>query len=116
MQLASRVVFPPGEAREDWAVLRALSAAIGHALPFDSLAQLRKKLVEAHPHFARIDQIEAGQAGDVGKLAAHPAVAMKDGFVPAVGDFYLTNPIARASAVMAECSALAQGRLSQAAE
>jgi NADH-quinone oxidoreductase subunit G len=116
VQLASRVIFPPGEAREDWAILRALSAVLGHALPFDSLAELRKKLVAAHPHFARIDQIEAGQAGDVARLASHAAVAMKDPFVPAVRDFYLTNPIARASAVMAECSALAQGRMTQAAE
>jgi NADH-quinone oxidoreductase subunit G len=116
VQLASRVVFPPGEAREDWAILRALSGALGQALPFDSLSALRKKLVEAHPHFARIDQIAAGDAGDVARLASHAAVAMKDAFAPAIGDFYLTNPIARASAVMAECSALAQGRLSQAAE
>jgi NADH-quinone oxidoreductase subunit G len=116
VQLASRVVFPPGEAREDWAILRALSAVVGQALPFDSLADLRRKLVAEHPHFARIDQIEAGQPNDVARLASHPAVAMKDAFVPAIGDFYLTNPIARASAVMAECSALAQGRLKQAAE
>ncbi len=116
VQLASRVVFPPGEAREDWAILRALSAVVGQALPFDSLAELRRKLVAAHPHFARIDQIEAGQSSDVAKLAGHPAVAMKDPFVAAIADFYLTNPIARASAVMAECSALAQGRLKQAAE
>jgi NADH-quinone oxidoreductase subunit G len=116
VQLASRVIFPPGEAREDWAILRALSAVVGQALPFDSLAELRKKLIATYPHFARIDQIEAGQAGDVAKLASHPAVAMKDGFVSPVHDFYLTNPIARASAVMAECSALAQGRLTQAAE
>ncbi|QGM99422.1 NADH-quinone oxidoreductase subunit NuoG [Methylocystis parvus] len=116
VQLASRVVFPPGEAREDWAILRALSAVIGQALPFDSLTELRKKLVEAHPHFARIDQIEAGEAADIAKLAGHSAVAMKDPFVSAIADFYLTNPIARASAVMAECSALAQGKLAQAAE
>jgi NADH-quinone oxidoreductase subunit G len=116
VQLASRVVFPPGDAREDWAILRALSGVVGHALPFDSLAQLRKKLVEAHPHFARIDQIEAGNPADVGRLAGQPAVAMKDPFVNAIADFYLTNPIARASAVMAECSALAQGRQAQAAE
>jgi NADH-quinone oxidoreductase subunit G len=116
LQLASRVVFPPGDAREDWAILRALSGVVGHALPFDSLAQLRKKLVEAHPHFARIDQIEAGNPADVGRLAGQPAVAMKDPFVNAIADFYLTNPIARASAVMAECSALAQGRQAQAAE
>ncbi len=116
VQLASRVVFPPGEAREDWAILRALSAVVGHALPFDSLAQLRKKLVEAHPHFARIDQIEAGNPADVGKVASQSAIAMKDPFVNAISDYYLTNPIARASAVMAECSALAQGRQAQAAE
>jgi NADH-quinone oxidoreductase subunit G len=116
VQLASRVVFPPGEAREDWAVLRALSGALGQPLPFDSLAALRRKLVEAHPHFARIDQIAPGAAADIGRLATHPAVAMKDPFVSAIGDFYLTNPIARASAVMAECSSLAQGRLKQAAE
>ncbi|MGJ0393421.1 MAG: NADH-quinone oxidoreductase subunit NuoG [Methylocystis sp.] len=116
VQLASRVVFPPGDAREDWAILRALSGVVGHALPFDSLAQLRKKLVEVHPHFARIDQIEAGNPADVGRLAGQPAVAMKDPFVNAIADFYLTNPIARASAVMAECSALAQGRQAQAAE
>ncbi|HEY8163292.1 MAG TPA: NADH-quinone oxidoreductase subunit NuoG [Methylocystis sp.] len=116
VQLASRVVFPPGDAREDWAILRALSGVVGHALPFDSLAQLRKKLVEVHPHFARIDQIEAGNPADVGRLAGQPAVAMKDPFVNAIADFYLTNPIARASATMAECSALAQGRLKQAAE
>lgn len=116
VQLASRVVFPPGEAREDWAILRALSAVVGQPLAFDSLAELRKKLVAEHPHFARIDHIEAGQASDIGKLANHPAVAMKDAFVPAISDFYLTNPIARASAVMAECSALSQGRLKQAAE
>ncbi len=116
VQLASRVIFPPGEAREDWAILRALSAALGHPLPFDSLAELRKKLVAAHPHFARIDQIEAGQASDVARLASLSAVALKDGFASTVRDFYLTNPIARASAVMAECSALAQGKLKQAAE
>ncbi|WP_442754180.1 NADH-quinone oxidoreductase subunit NuoG [Methylocystis sp. JAN1] len=116
VQFASRVVFPPGEAREDWAILRALSAVIGQPLPFDSVGELRRKLVAAHPHFARIDQIEAGQADDVARLANRPAVAMKDAFVSAIGDFYLTNPIARASGVMAECSALAQGKLAQAAE
>lgn len=116
VQLSSRAVFPPGDAREDWAILRALSGALGQPLPFDQLSALRRKLVEAHPHFARIDQIERGEAAQILTLAAHPAVAMKDAFVAAVSDFYLTNPIARASAVMAECSALSQGRLKQAAE
>ncbi len=116
VQRAFRVVFPPGEAREDWAVLRALSGALGNPLPFDSLAALRRRLVESHPHFAKVDEIAPGEAAQVIALANHPAVAMKDAFGPAIENFYFTNPIARASAVMAECSALAQGRLAQAAE
>ncbi|QGM45217.1 NADH-quinone oxidoreductase subunit NuoG [Methylocystis heyeri] len=116
VQAAARASFPPGEAREDWAILRALSGALGDPLPFDSLAQLRKAMFERHPHLQRIDAIERGDDADIGKLVQHSAVAMKDPFVSVVSDFYLTNPIARASAVMAECSALAQGRLRQAAE
>ncbi|MGJ0454679.1 MAG: NADH-quinone oxidoreductase subunit NuoG [Methylocystis sp.] len=116
VQRAFRVVFPPGEAREDWAVLRALSGAIGNPLPFDSLAALRRLLVESHPHFAELDEIAPGESAQVVALANHPAVAMKDSFAPAIQNFYFTNPIARASAIMAECSALAQGRLAQAAE
>jgi NADH-quinone oxidoreductase subunit G len=116
VQSSSRATFPPGEAREDWAILRALSGALGQSLPFDSFTQLRRKLVEAHPHFARVDRIEPADAGQIRALALHPAVAMKDPFVSAISDFYLTNPIARASGVMAECSALAHGRLKQAAE
>ncbi len=116
VQRAFRVVFPPGEAREDWAVLRALSGALGNPLPFDSLAALRRRLVETHPHFAQVDEIAPGEAAQIVALANHPAVAMKDPFAPAIENFYFTNPIARASAVMAECSALAQGRLAQAAE
>ena len=116
VQRAFRVVFPPGEAREDWAVLRALSGALGAPLPFDSLAALRRLLVESHPHFAELDEIAPGDHAQVVALANHPAVAMKDSFAPAIQNFYFTNPIARASAVMAECSALAQGRLAQAAE
>jgi NADH-quinone oxidoreductase subunit G len=64
----------------------------------------------------RLDAIELGDAASVSKLTQHSSVAMKDAFVSSVSDFYLTNPIARASAVMAECSALAKGRLRQAAE
>ncbi|MGD9542943.1 MAG: NADH-quinone oxidoreductase subunit NuoG [Methylocystis sp.] len=116
VQRAFRVVFPPGEAREDWAVLRALSGALGDPLPFDSLAALRRRLLEAHPHFAEVDEIAPGDPAKVAALAGHPAVAMKDPFAPAIQNFYFTNPIARASAVMAECSALAQSRLAQAAE
>ena len=116
VQLANRAAFPPGEAREDWAILRALSDVLGCKLPYDTLGQLRLALTAAHPAYARIDEIAPGAAGDIEKLAKLGGSPDKAAFVSAVGDFYLTNPIARASAVMAECSALAQGAAKTAAE
>ncbi len=108
VQVSNRAAFPPGDAREDWAILRALSAVLGQTLPYDSLAQLRQALFAAHPHFMRLDQIAAGAAADVEKLAKLGGTADKAPLRSSVSDFYLTNPIARASATMAECSALAQ--------
>ncbi len=116
VQMTDRATFPPGDAREDWAILRALSAALGKTLPFDSLGGLRKALYEAHPHFAALDVLQPADAAGLGPLADLGGKADKAGFVSTVADFYQTNPIARASAVMAECSALASGRLQQAAE
>ncbi|TVR09890.1 MAG: NADH-quinone oxidoreductase subunit G [Salinarimonadaceae bacterium] len=117
VQLANRAAFPPGEAREDWAVLRALSDALGSRLPFDNLAQLREKLVAAHPHFAEIDAIaQADGAAALAALAKLPGKPLNEPFASPVTDFYLTNPIARASTVMAECSALASGARREAAE
>jgi len=81
---------------------------LGHRLPYDSLAQLRRALFAAHPHLARLDHIVPGDPADVRKLAALPATPAKAPFVGAVEDFYLTNPITRASAVMAECSVIAE--------
>ena len=116
VQMANRAGFAPGEAREDWAILRALSDVLGKRLPFDSLQQLRARLYADHPHFAAIDRIAPGAAGDVAALASLGGRLLKAPFVSPVRDFYLTNPIARASAVMAECSALAKGGFRQAAE
>ena len=116
VQMANRAGFAPGEAREDWAILRALSEVLGHRLPFDSLAQLRAALYADFPHFAAIDAILPGSPAEVAALARQPGVFGKVPFVSPVKDFYLTNPIARASAVMAECSALARGGFQQAAE
>ncbi|QDB99933.1 NADH-quinone oxidoreductase subunit NuoG [Mesorhizobium sp. 8] len=116
VQMTNRAGFAPGEAREDWAIIRALSDVLGKKLPFDSLAQLRAKLYGEVPHLARIDRIEAGSADDVAKAAKLGGRLAKGPFVSPVRDFYLTNPIARASAVMAECSALAKGGFKQAAE
>lgn len=116
VQMANRAGFPPGDAREDWAIVRALSDAVGQKLPYDSLAQLRQALFKAHPHLMRIDTVERGNAADIEKLAGFGGSPDKMPFKSPVSDFYMTNPIARASAVMAECSQLAQARLLTAAE
>ncbi|HMO09846.1 MAG TPA: NADH-quinone oxidoreductase subunit NuoG, partial [Paracoccaceae bacterium] len=106
-QLALRAGFPPGEAKENWAILRALSGELGAALPWDSLTALRQALVAAHPHLGRIDEVPSNPAPD---LAGGPLGS--GDFAPAVRDFYLTNAVARASALMAECSRLAADRAS----
>ncbi len=116
VQLANRAGFPPGDAREDWAILRALSDVLGAKLPFDSIGDLRKALFAAHPHMASIGAVAAGEAADVAALAALGGATDKAAFRGAVDDLYLTNPIARASAIMADCSALASGRMPAAAE
>ena len=104
-QLALRAGFAPGEAKENWAILRALSAELGATLPWDSMAGLRRALVAAHPHLGQVDQVAENDWARV--PLRDPAKAT---FRPAVKDFYLTNPIARASAVMAELSAMAKSR------
>jgi NADH-quinone oxidoreductase subunit G len=116
VQLAARAAFPPGDAREDWAIIRALSAVLGQKLSYDSLSALRAALFKAVPHLARLDQITPAAAADVERLAGRGGVADKAPFRPAVSDFYFTNPIARASATMAECSAIARGHRAVAAE
>ncbi|MDP3197901.1 NADH-quinone oxidoreductase subunit NuoG [Tabrizicola sp.] len=104
-QLAFRAGFAPGEAKENWAILRALSAEVGQQLPWDSLAGLRAALVKAHPHLGRIDEVPQNDWQPLPVKA--PAKAT---FRNAIRDFYLTNPIARASAVMAELSAMSKAR------
>jgi NADH-quinone oxidoreductase subunit G len=101
-QLGRRAVFPPGEAREDWAILRALSGALGKPLPFNSLGELRRRMRAEHPTLGEIDTLSKavwGGFGAVGPIATTP-------FVYPIADFYKTDPISRASPTMAECSAL----------
>jgi NADH-quinone oxidoreductase subunit G len=104
-QLALRAGFAPGQAKENWAILRALSAEMGATLPWDSLAQLRGHLIAAHPHLAKIDEVaeNTGQALAVKKMG-------KADFKYAMTQFYQTNPIARASTVMGELAALEAAR------
>ena len=117
VQMGERAVFPKGEAREDWAILRALSDRLGKTLPYDSLDQLRAKLFADHPTFGQIDfapgsiptLFDLSALGAEGELSETP-------FKSAVEAFHLTNPIARASVTMAECAALASGGAKMAAE
>ena len=118
VQLGSRAVFPKGQAKEDWAILRALSEHLGAKLPYDSLDQLRAKLMADHPTFGQVDYVaghatacdfDISKVGEAGDLPTAP-------FKSPIEDFYMTNPIARASVVMAECSALHAQRPLMAAE
>ena len=104
-QLAMRASFAPGEAKENWAILRALSAELDAKLGYDSLAQLRSALIAEVPHLARIDEVIEND----GEALAQDAMGKAD-FLTAVKDFYLTNPIARSSQLMAELSANAKAR------
>ena len=117
VQLTNRAGFAPGNAKEDWAILRALSDVLGKKLPFDSLAALAPAALCASIRiFAASTRSRPGDAADIDKVARLGGRLNKGVFASPVKDFYLTNPIARASAVMAECSALAKSGFKQAAE
>lgn len=108
-QLAARASFAPGDAKENWAILRALSGEMGAALPYDSIGALRDAIVAVHPHLGDIDVV----AENAGEALAQDQ--MEGGtLVSTVTDFYLSNPIARASQLMAELSANAKARNSEA--
>jgi len=115
VQMGNRAAFPPGDAREDWAILRALSDVLGQRLPFDSLTALRRALYAAHPHFAAVGTVEAGTVTEaVDRLSGLGGDASGPAFASPVTDFYLTNPIARASRILAECSRIARERATEA--
>jgi NADH-quinone oxidoreductase subunit G len=116
VQMTNRAGFPPGDAREDWAILRALSDVLGRKLSFDSLGQLRAALYAAHPHLAAIGEIAAGSGESIVALAKGEEAADKAPLKSAVTAFHLTNVVARASKIMAECAALAAGQSQVAAE
>nr|WP_319485196.1 NADH-quinone oxidoreductase subunit NuoG [uncultured Cohaesibacter sp.] len=116
VQLSVRANFAPGDAKEDWAILRALSAVLGKTLPFDSLAELRARLYADYPALEALDECLRGDGAAIEALAKEAKPVKGQALVSPVSDYYLTNPIARASAVMAECSALAKGHKAEAAE
>lgn len=100
VQQARLAVFPPGEAREDWKIIRAFSEIVGHKLPYDSLAEIRQRLVAVNSTFGQIDYLSPPTWGSIGALdgAMNPAP-----FESPVANFYMTDPISRASLTMAKC-------------
>jgi NADH-quinone oxidoreductase subunit G len=115
-QLAMRAAFPPGDAREDWAIIKALSDALGASLPWTTLEGLRVAMYKIAPHLAAINSIAKADADALSELSTGQGTCDKAGFASPITDFYLTNPIARASRIMGDCSALKSGRKMQAAE
>ena len=99
-------VYPPGEAREDWAILRAFSETIGRPLPYDNLAALRQRLDQVNPVFGRVGFLPRFGCSDLTAPAGDPAAVSATPFVPAVPNYYQTDPISRASPTMAECAGL----------
>lgn len=100
VQRALRAAFPPGEAREDWAILRALSERVGHRLPYDTLEAVRQRLTEVAPTFADSDTLAAAPWASFGTETD----TTSQPFVEPIRDFYLTNAVCRASTTMAQCS------------
>ena len=100
VQMAMRATFPPGEAREDWKIIRALSDGVGKTLAYDTIDALRQALVRVYPTFGAIDQVETAEWGTFGVVGEMTDVP----FGRAIDNFYMTDPISRCSAVMAECT------------
>jgi NADH-quinone oxidoreductase subunit G len=102
LQRTSLAIFPPGEAKEDWKILRALSEVLGITVPLDTVAQVRARMAEIAPALGSLDTVTKAAWGPFGRQGGLD----KAPFASPIADFYLTNPISRASAVMEECSAL----------
>jgi len=115
-QMAARAVFPPGEAREDWAIIVSLAKAAGVDLGFNSLSGLRAAMYKIAPQLAELGVAHKADASSLPELGNVTGKTTSQPFESPIKDFYFTNPIARASRIMAECSALKNGRVMKAAE
>ena len=113
-QLAKRAASTPGEAREDWKIIRALSAHLGVKLAYDTSVQLRQRIAHEWPHLVDINVIKPAKWAEFGEKGKH----QKESFRSPVRNFYLTNAICRASETMRKCSAsfLEKEQFAEAAE
>ena len=99
-------VFPPGEAREDWKIIRAFSGIIGKTLPYDTIGALRARMEQVNPVFARLDILPRFGCTDMAGPTASGTIGTES-FTPAIVNYYMTDSISRASPTMAECTAAA---------
>ncbi len=103
MQRGQFALYPPGEAREDWKILRAFSGYVDKTLPYDDLESLRRHLAQVNPVFDRLDMLPRFGCSDLaGPAGGTPGEA---GFAPVIANYYQTDPISRASPTMANCTA-----------
>lgn len=111
VQMGFAAVAPKGEAKVDWAIIRALSAHVDRVLPYDNQDALREKLFADHPVFASIDHAPGAESaeGFDPKTLGQSGTTADTPIRNTIADFYLTNPIARASSTMAECSEIGSG-------
>jgi NADH-quinone oxidoreductase subunit G len=116
VQTGFQAATPPGEAREDWKILRAISAYLGHALRYDTLPQLRARLAEVNPVFASSGAVRRLAGTNLEPPAGDPAAISDAPFVAAIHNYYQTDPISRASPTMAACVAAHYRPVAEAAE
>jgi NADH-quinone oxidoreductase subunit G len=118
VQRGAAALFPPGEAREDWTILRAFSDVVGRRLPYDTLEQVRARLVEANKVFEFLDTLPRfGVTNPSGPLAPPAGYRLAARPLrPAVANYYQTDPISRASETMAKCTQTFAAPALQAAE
>jgi NADH-quinone oxidoreductase subunit G len=100
VQLARQAVQPPGDAREDWAIIRALSDVVGGGLEFTTLGDVRARLVDANPLFDQIGEVAPAPWAPFGE----PGPMSNEPLASPLSNYYMTCPISRASETMAECS------------
>jgi NADH-quinone oxidoreductase subunit G len=115
-QMTARATFPPGEARDDWSIISGLAKQLDLNLGWTTLEGLRAAMYAIAPQLAKLDYLHTADAAALSELAAGEGATLKDVFTSPIKDFYFTNPIARASKIMADCSALKNRPIMQAAE
>jgi NADH-quinone oxidoreductase subunit G len=105
VQRTALAIYPPGDAREDWRILRAFSEVLGRRLPYDDLAGVRARMEEVNPAFARLDEFVRYACTDLTGPTASGSALSDAAFAPYFEDYYQTDPISRASPTMAQCTA-----------